>query len=387
MNSKSQSNKQPKIALIHDELTKWGGGEYVLKVLSEKFRNADVYTSVVYKDFTDKLFPGLDIKPSFIQKLPFKKALHDEYITLYPLAFKLFNLGKNQYDVIISISSGFSKCISVPKGVKHIIYCLTPPRFLWMPTSRSKALSKKLTYILYDKLFRNILDGIFRRVDKRAVEKADETVSISNEVANRVRNFYKVESKVIYPPVAIDEIKFEKNNDREDYFLYLGRVESYKGVDLAIQACANTGKKLVVAGIGDDLERLKNIVDKNGWSKLIKFYGFVTKSRKYSLYRKARALIYPVRDEDFGIVPIEANASGCPVIAYRGGGVVETLSEANPRTAIFFDKFESKSLERILKQFDKYNINSANCRKQAELFGRKIFEYKIEQLVNNVSSH
>ncbi|MBD3329584.1 glycosyltransferase [Candidatus Dojkabacteria bacterium] len=372
-----------KVAIVTDQLNRWGGAEYMVRVISDVFPQAPIYTSVADKDFVDTNFPDKQIKKTFVQLLPFRKRLHDEYIPLYPVAFRLLNFKK--YDVVISVSAAFSKFIKTGRRTKHLSICLTPPRFLWSPKTRSKSKENKFTYKIYKALFENRMHERLRKQDKRAIERADKVVSISEEVAKRVKKHYRVDSDVIYPPVEVSEI--EPNTDikvRGECFLYFGRVETYKGVELAIKACIAAEKKLIVAGTGSDLQRMQELVMQHQAENLIKFEGFVSESKKISLFQKSRALIYPVRDEDFGIVPVEANAAGCPVIAYRGGGVVETLSENNPRTAVFFDDYTEEALEKILRNFGRYKIIPQNCRKQANNFAREIFEYKIKTLVEDI---
>lgn len=372
-----------KVAIVTDQLNRWGGAEYMVSVVAGVFPDAPIYTSVADKDFVENNFANRTIKKSFIQILPFKKRFRDEYIPLYPLAFKLFNLKK--YDVVISISAAFAKFVRTSSRTRHIFICLTPPRFLWSPDTRSKSQENKLTYRIYKSLFEKRMHERLRKKDIAAASRADKVVSISQEVAKRVKKHYKIDSEVIYPPVEVSEI--EPNNDikvRGDCFLYFGRVETYKGVELAIRACIAAEKKIIIAGTGSDMKRMQNLVRQEKAGELIQFEGFVTEAKKISLFQKSRALIYPVKDEDFGIVPVEANAAGCPVIAYRGGGVVETMSESNPRTAVFFDKYDVESLESILRNFGRYKILPQNCRKQANNFAREIFEYKIRTLAEDI---
>lgn len=374
-----------KVAIISDRLTAWGGAELTVKILSDIYPDAAIYTSVYDKKITDQFLPGKKIIPSFVQYLPFGKALRSEYLLFYPIAFKLFNLRK--YDAVISVSSAFAKCVSTPGKTKHIIDLLTPPRFLWMEDSRATSYSKKLIYRIYSTLIKKPVHAYFRFFDKRAVKKADVVVSISKEVAQRVKNAYGIETQVLYPPINLTEFELNENPvKRGKWMLYLGRVETYKGVELAIRACSELKIPLQVAGTGADIDRMRELVFELNAKGLVKILGFVPEERKKEMYYNCKALIYPVRDEDFGLVPVEANATGCPVIAYRGGGALETLSEDNPRTAVFFDQFSVDSLKNAIIEFDKYEFNPDNCRKQANQFAKEIFEYKIDTVIKNVLS-
>jgi len=370
-----------KVALISDELQVWGGAQYHLDVLSQLFPHAPIYTSVSEQDIRNRL-PGRKIINTFIQHLPFERLLRKEWFLLYPLAFRSIDLKK--YDVVISISSAFSKMVKVTGKTKHIMICLTPPRFLWMDTRNLKK-SSRLTYWLYETFVRNLLHKYWKRMDKNAACSVDKIVSISKEIQSRVKEFYGRDSDVIYPPVEVNGITV--NNDprtRKNWFLYLGRVETYKGVDLVINACIKANAPLVVAGTGSGFEEMKDMVFKAKAGHLIRFTYNPTDEQKFKLLARCKALIFPVKDEDFGIVPVEANAAGTPVIAYRGGGVLETLSEDNPKTAVFFDEYSVDCLAEALSSFDINSFNPDNCRKQAEQFSREIFEYKIKQLIENV---
>ena len=172
-------------------------------------------------------------------------------------------------------------------------------------------------------------------------------------------------------------------NRKENWFVYVGRVESYKGVDLAIKACVKANVPLKVIGKGNDLERMKDLVRKLNAKGLVKFLGFVSDEERNEAFAKAKAFIYPVRKEDFGIVAVEANAAGTPVIAYREGGPLETISEKNPRTGVFFDKYTVKDLTSVLKKFKSSDYDPVNCRKQAENFSAEIFVYKLQNYVQD----
>ncbi len=372
-----------KVAIITDQLTKLGGAEWHMKAVAEIFPDAPIYTSVVDKSLVREVFPDRNIKNSFVQYLPFEKKLRQEYSILWPLGFKLFNLRK--YDLIISVSAAYSKMVRIPDGLKHIILCLTPPRFLYMPERRSTRESEKLSYKFYEKI-KKFLHEKFKKWDKKAVENADLVVANSSVIQKRIEKFYGVDSQIIYPPVDVNGVDFNSEiKNRGDSYLYLGRLESYKGVDLVIKACAELNRKLIIAGTGSYEAELKDLVGKLNAKNLIKFEGFVTESRKKSLLFNSKALIFPVKDEDFGIVPIEANAAGCPVIAFKGGGPVETLSVDNPKTVVFFEEYNSDSLGKAILEFERSEFNPGSCRKQAKHFSKKIFQYKISRVVNEVS--
>ncbi len=376
-------NDDFKVAIITDQLTKLGGAEWHMKAVAEVFPDAPIYTSVAENRVIEEFFPDRNVKTSFVQYLPFEKRLRQEYSILWPLGFKLFRLKK--YDLIISVSAAYSKMVKVSQDSKHIILCLTPPRFLYMPDRRSTLSSEKLSYKIYEKI-KDPIHGKLKEWDIKAAKDADLVVANSGVIQKRISKFYGLGSQIIYPPVDVDGVDFNPDiKSRGDSYLYLGRLESYKGVDLAIRAVAKLGKKLIIAGTGAYEEKLKVLTKELKVQNLVRFEGFVTESRKKSLMFNSKALIFPVKDEDFGIVPIEANAAGCPVISFKGGGPVETLSEDNPRTAVFFEELNVDSLAKAIEKFEKLEFNPDSCRKQAKQFSKKIYQYKIKRVVDEIS--
>ncbi len=378
-NMKKKKFKDLKVAIVTDELQFWGGAQDDVISFSKVFQNSTIYTSIYEEDVLEKYFKGKNVKASFIQKMPFEKKLREEYFLLYPLAFRLFNFKK--YDLVISVSSAFAKFVKTPKNTKHFLYCLTPPRYLWLET-RSDRHRGKVTYKLYS-LFKPFLHNIWRRKDKKAAQKADMVASNSKEVARRIKKFYELDAKVLYPAVEMDYIEFNPDiSSRQEWFLYVGRVEKYKGVDIMVRACINAKKKLKIAGKGSYLEDLKKLVrDLNG-EDLVEFLGYVDNEQKADLLSKCKTLIFPVKDEDFGIVPIEANAAGCPVLAFAGGGVLETIVDGV--TGKFFREHSSSSLEKELRDWNSLKFNPEDCRKQAMNFGFDAFENKMVSLVNEI---
>jgi len=267
---------------------------------------------------------------------------------------------------------------------------MSPPKFLWQKQGRSLKSEEQLEginsllYRFYDFFTNTFLEKIWQRWDKKAANRCDKIAAISEVVKKRVKKYYDYDADVIYPPVEVSKIKeARKVNRKENWFLYLGRVETYKGVDLAIKACHRAGVPLKIAGKGDHFDAMRDLVKRLNAKGLVKFLGFVTDEEKINLLSRTKALIFPVRDEDFGIVPVEANAAGTPVIAYREGGVTETISEDNPKSGIFFEKYTIKELAKILKNFKSENYDPDNCRKQANNFASEIFVYKLQNYVKD----
>ncbi len=377
-------DKKIKVAIVVDNMLGWGGGMEVLKELLTLYPEATVYTPISDPDFVKRFFPKINLKNSFIQYFPFEKSLRQELYLLYPIAMSLFSF--KEYDIVISAGTAFAKFVR-PKGkkVKHIHYCYTPPKFFWMKEGRTIKEMKRLSYRFYSFFMDTFLEKIWQNWDRNAASRVDKIVSISHEVASRTEKFWGIKSDVLYPPVDTTSLKFNGDvESRENWYLYLGRVETYKGVDLAIKACIKNHVPLKIAGTGKHLDEMKELVEESNAKGLIKFLGFVSQDQKKDLLFRCKALIFPVKEEDFGIVAVEANAAGAPVIAYRSGGVKETISQKNPKTGVFFNEYSSESLSKVLKEFSNENITADNCRKQASQFDSAIFRYKFRNLVEDV---
>jgi len=372
-----------KLAIVVDKLDSFGGAEQVVSSLIDEFPGAVLYTSYSDKKFLKENFPGVKVVNSIINYLPFFKALRNEYLLLQPLAYKLFSFKK--YDIVISVSTSFAKFIRSSKTVPHIHYCLTPPKFFWLEEGRTIKDMERASFKFYSFFRGTILEKIWQMWDRNAARKATKVVSISEVVSERVKRIYGIDSEVVYPPVKVKEIDFHKDlKKRENWFLYHGRIERYKGVELAIRACVENKVPLKVSGIGSDFDNMKELVQELNAKGVVQMLGYTTDKIKTDLLKRCKGLISPIIDEDFGIVPVEANAAGVPVIAHDSGGVRETVSEKNPKTGMFFKKWDVESLSRALKRFRVEDFDPYNCRKQAENFSEEIFRYKIRNLVEDV---
>lgn len=388
MQKKNINLKDIKVAVVFEPLYKMGGGELHLKYILEAFPNSELFTAYYDKEIVEKEFSNVKVYHSFMQYLPAKEKLRYLYLLLNPLAYKSFNF--KDYDVIISLSSHFSK-FAHTKGIPHIDDCMTPPKFLWQKDDRTLKKKEQMTGInkflfsIYSFFMDTFLEDMWKKWDRQAAQKCTKIIANSNVVKERIQKFYNCDSDVIYPPVEVDKIlKYPQVNRKENWYLYLGRVERYKGVHLAIKACDKLDLPLKIAGSGDDLEAMKELVDKLGAKGIVKFLGYVSEEEKYELMSRAKALILPIRGEDFGIVPVEANAFGTPVIAYADGGILETISTENPKTGVFFDKYTVKSLVNVLKNFKSEEYTQDNCRKQAQNFASEIFVYKLQNYVKDI---
>ena len=357
-----------KVALVYDRVNKWGGAERVLLTLHEMFPEAPLYTSVYdeRKASWAKVFPK--IYTSFLQKVPFVKSNHELFGWLMPLAFETFNF--DMYDLVISVTSEAAKGIITKPKTRHICYCLTPTRYLWSH------------YDLYFK--NNFLKFISKPVinylkvwDKIAASRPDEFIAISTEVKKRIKKYYDRGSKVIFPPVSTPEVAIA-NHSRSGYFLIVSRLVGYKRVDLAVKAFNKLKLPLVVVGTGSQANNLKLIAGNN-----IKFTGEVSEEALIKYYQGAKALILP-QEEEFGIVSVEAQSFGVPVIAFKKGGALDSVVEG--RTGIFFLKQEVDSLVSAVAQFNQRPVfDRPSLVKNARRFSKDNFKKTILNLLNKYS--
>lgn len=339
-------------ALLHYWLTNVRGGEKVLAAIGEMLPDADIFTHVFGKGMRDEgrgmRWKGHLVTESFIARLPFGRRKPQAYLPLMPMASR--SLGLDGYDLIVSSESGPIKGIRKPKGARHVCYCHTPMRYLWDMHDeyyRSAGLAGKLSM----KLFTSYL----RREDLKSAESVDEFVANSAFVAERIKRIYGRDSVVVHPPV---DVEFFSAAERTSggYYLFVGAPVAYKRLDLARAACAKMGRELVVAG-----------------------GGIATDEELRGLYAGAKALLFPGL-EDFGIVPVEAQAAGCPVIAYGAGGALETVVEG--RTGMFFKEQTVESLCAAIEEFESREIAAVACRENARRFAKSVFIDKMNGLLS-----
>lgn len=354
-----------KVALVYDRVNKWGGAERVLLALHELFPEAPLYTSVYNPDTAEwaRVFPK--IVPSFLQNFPFAKTRHDLYALLMPIAFESFDF--SEYDIVISVTSEAAKGIITRPGTLHICYCLTPTRYLWSGYNNYFASLKR-------RRLSRLIVSYLRKWDRITGQRPDIIVAISRNVARRIKQYYGREAKVIYPPVEVSNVSKVPKVSKGSYYLIVSRLVPYKKVDLAVQAFNELCLPLVVAGTGSEEKRLRRMAKSN-----IRFLGYVGDGELVKYYRGCRALIFP-QEEDFGIVAVEAQAAGKPVIAYRGGGALETVIEN--KTGIFFDKQTPEALADAVKKFRSEDFNQRDCIKNAWKFNKKKFLKEFATLIS-----
>ena len=358
-----------KIALVYDHVNRWGGAERVLLALHEIWPQAPLFTSVYHpqKAFWAKDF---QVKTSFLQKWPLAKSFHQLYPLLMPVSFESFVF--DDFDIVISVSAGPAKGIITKPKTLHICYCLTPTRYLWSGYSSyfDSPLKRFMTKALVDYL---------REWDKTAAYRPDEILAISSEVQKRIKNFYHRPSRIIYPPVDTTKFQISEKNikkESEEFFLIVSRLVKYKKIDIAIEAFNRLGWKLKIVGTGEEYKNLKNKAASN-----IEFLGQLTDSDLLHYYQKCEAVIFP-QEEDFGIVPLEAQACGKPVIAYRGGGALETIIEG--KTGEFFFPQTVEELQKKLLKFKKSKYKKEDCVSQAKKFSKERFKKEFSKTVEEL---
>jgi len=386
-----------KVALVYDRVNKWGGAERVLLALHEMFPEAPLYTSV----YDEKRAPWAKVFPhvyhSFLQNIPILKNYHELLGWLTPFAYETFNF--DDYDVVISVTSEAAKGIITKPTTKHICYCLTPTRYLWSGYEEYlHNLPRTLAWIPLYKLISQPFLRYAKVWDRFAAQRPDVIISISTAVKDRIKKYYGRDSEIIFPPVEIEKFqipnfppapwlrrvgKFQKNSKKQisnikqkDYYLIVSRLVPYKKIDLAIEAFNELGLPLVIVGIGSEEARLKGMAKKN-----IIFRGLVSDEELISLYKGSKALIFP-QEEDFGITAVEAQAAGCPVIAYKKGGATDSVIDS--KTGIFFEEQTKESLIKAVKYYDcskHRSIQPQNCVKNAQRFSKERFKKEFIKLV------
>lgn len=368
-----------KIALVQDYIKEFGGAESVLEILSDIFPDAPIYTSIYkpeflgpHQDRLQKKWQGR-VHQSFFTLIPFAHKIISPLRLLSPLAFRSFDF--SQYDIIITSATGayFPNSLR-KKNAKLICYCHTPPRYLYgLPTAR------KFTQNKIIKFFVDIINHFLRLKDFKYSQNVNQYIANSKTTATRIQKFYRRDAIIINPPVDLPKsfIPESKIMNHESYFLTGGRLARAKRFDIAIQACNQLNLNLKIFGrdFSNTLESLKNIS-----GPTIEFVGEVNQVEKAKLYQNARSFIFSADQEDFGIVPVESMGFGCPVIAYRSGGVTETVVEN--KTGVFFDELTSQSCAGAIQKFQKLNLKPSDCISRAAYFSTEKFISKIKKLIS-----
>lgn len=360
---------KPKIAITHEFLNCLGGAEKVLIQFHQLYPDAPIYCLLYDKNFVKKYLPNAKIIGSSLNKWPSTiTKRHQLFLNNFPIEVEQFDF--SNFDIVLSSCNSFIKGIITKPDTIHISYNHSPTRYFWDQTHEWID-QKRLG------LFRRIIEWRFnslRKWDVLAADRVDLFVANSKYVAKRIEKYYHRPSLVIYPPVDTDTLGRNQYRKKQ-YFLTYCRLAPFKRIDLAVKAFNQLGLPLIVAGAGEEYDYLRSIAKKN-----ISFLGFVPDEKKPELLGSAQALIFP-GEEDFGIIPVEAMASGTPIIAYKKGGLLESVIDQE--TGTFFSDQNEKSIIEAILDFNKIKskINPQNCRRQAKKFSEKVFVQKIDDLV------
>lgn len=357
-----------KVAIVYDKANSWGGAERVLLSLLKLFPNCYLYSSVYFerdaswvKEFKNKKFSNLN-------NIEFLRKRHRLIPYLMPMVFESFDF--SNFDLVLSVTSEFAKGVITNNNVKHLSYILTPPRYLW--SGYDEYFKNKYT----KKMLSPVVDYL-KKWDLSSSSRPDQIVSISKEVKKRVKKYYKRNSDIIYPPINSSFFVKTPKFIKDDYYLVVSRLVSYKRIDLVVSAFNRFKKKLIIVGVGPEEYKLKKMAFDN-----IVFMGKVSDVILKKLYLNAKAIICPQK-EDFGLVSLEAQASGCPVIAYGFGGNSETV--INHKTGILFYKQNSESLIDAIERADHQKFDFSELILNAKRFEEgqflKKFSQKIESLI------
>lgn len=360
-----------RVAIVHDFLMQMGGAEKVVEVFHDLFPEAPIFTSAYDPDAMPPAYRSWDIRTSFLQKLPAKRLTHRGALLLYPTAFESFDL--SEYDLVLSSSSAFSKGVITQPHTTHICYTHSPMRYAWATSSyvEKERIASPLRSLLAPGLH------YLRTWDAIAAMRVDRYIANSSAVARRIRKFYRREAEVVHPPVNTDRFQIAPRDEVGDYGIVASRLVPYKRVDLAVRAFTKLGKPLKVIGTGRQLESLKSVA-----GPTIQFLGYVSDAELPGLVARAKMYLMP-GEEDFGIAPVEANASGVPVVAYAAGGALDV--QVNGVSGFLFRPQTVDALCEAVEQAYKHDWDPQVIRQNAMRFDTPSFRAKMQHVIATTS--
>jgi glycosyltransferase involved in cell wall biosynthesis len=356
-----------RVAIVHYWLVGMRGGEKVVEALCELYPQADIFTHVVAPEAISERLLAHEIKTSLIARLPRATTWYKKYLPLMPIALEQLDL--REYELIISSEAGPAKGIIPPPHALHVCYCHSPMRYVWNMYHEYRSSAGRIARISMP-----LLTHYLRIWDQSAAARVDSFVANSHNVAARVRQYYRRDARVVYPPVDVDAFGPASEQGPEDFYLMAGELVGYKRPDLAVKAFNALGKRLVVIGGGEMLDDLRREARSN-----VELIGPQPFDRLKDHYMRCRALIFP-GEEDFGMVPVEAMASGRPVIAFGRGGATETVVDSV--TGVLFAKQTVDDLAEAVARLENMEVDSQEIARHARGFGRARFASQMQVAID-----
>ena len=372
--------KNLKVAIVHDYLHVYGGAEGVVQAIFEIFPQADIYTSTcdekMLHDF--KLFEGAKIYyPKWKNNIPGKIRGFIHKVLIANLPFYFANLDLSKYDLIISSTAHFAKGVKKSRSDQiHISYVHTPPRFLYGLEGEMR----KRSFAVWNLLLWP-LDSYLRFLDQKFAQRPDYLLCNSENVKNRIKKFYNRDAVVInpFPNIKVTEKDFQESQfNKENFYLIISRLAAYKNIDLAINVCGKNNLQLKIGGKGPDEEMFRALASQYS---TVKMEGFITEEQKFDLYKRCKAVFATVKDEDFGMAPLEPMLFGKPVIALKQGGYLETV---NTDVGVFFDELTEESLMNAITELDTKSFDPQEIRLHALKFSKENFKEKFLDFIREI---
>lgn len=371
-----------RVALVHHWFVSFAGGERVVDTIAGMFPRADVFTLFLDEKKLSPALRGRKITASLLDRIPGARKVHRHCLPLYPLAVEMLDL--SGYDLVITSDSGPMKGVITDLDATHICYCHSPMRYLWDGYSAYRRDMPSISKVVFE-----LTSHYVRNWDYLAAQRVDHFIANSDYVARRIHKYYRRRSTIIHPPIDTSRSYLAPGHD--DYYLAVGRLVPYKRTDVLIGACQKLGRKLVIVGDGPEMERLKKLAGKN-----VEFVGEAADEQLRDIYARCRALLFAA-DEDFGMVPLEAQSYGRPVIAYGKGGSLETVVGADGSavrqkassgelvTGIFFERQSADSLANAILAFEatEHLLVPEDIQSHARRFDTSVF---VERLNNYIGS-
>jgi glycosyltransferase involved in cell wall biosynthesis len=360
-----------RVALVHDWLLGMRGGEKVLEALLKLVPQAEIFTLLVDRQNISSTLAARPIHASWLQKLPGVQRHYRKLLPWMPGAIERFDL--SGFDLVISSSHCVAKGVKVPAGVPHLCYCHTPMRYAW---DQMELYLKQVTPLLRSWARRELEK--LQAWDAATADRVTQYIANGQTVADRITKVYGRESVVVHPPVDTEFYQRNPSVIREDFYLVVSALAPNKRIDLALHACERLKRNLIIIGSG---ENSKVVCSPN--TGPLRLLGWASNEVIRDHYQRCRALLFP-GVEDFGIVPLEAQACGTPVIAYGHGGATETvrpLGQHPEPTGVWFHEPESHSLVAAIERFEAASIDPQHCRANAERFRAAVFDERMREIL------